>query len=91
MASAFQEYKTKKEDKIHVPVDYNNTCGSCVSGCGRKRCMTCPALNSDNSFTSSVSGKTFKVLGTQAISCNTTTVVYLIRVRGVVFSMYMYM
>ena len=74
MASAYNE-------------DYSeNTCSSgsacqsesSISRCGRKRYMTCPALDSNNSFTSSISGKTYKVLGTQAMSCNTTSVVYLI-------------
>ena len=71
MASAYNE-------------DYSeNTCSTgsqvySISRCGRKRCMTCPALDSNNSFTGSITGKTYKVLDTQAMSCNTPSVVYLI-------------
>ena len=49
--------------------------GNCsLDRCGHRRCLTCPALDNANSFTSSISGKTYKVLGYLGID---TSVVYL--------------
>ena len=55
---------------IHVAK--SNACplgSTVVSGCGHPRCLTCPSLNPSNSFTSSISGRAYKVLGTQALTC----------------------
>ena len=59
----------------------SNACplgSTAVNGCGHPRCLTCPSLNPSNSFTSSISGRAYKVLGTQALTCNTKSIVYLI-------------
>ena len=43
--------------------------GNCsIDRCGHRRCLTCPALDNANSFTSSISSKTYKVLGTRALA-----------------------
>ena len=43
--------------------------GNCsIDRCGHRRCLTCPALDNANSFVSSISSKTYKVLGTQALA-----------------------
>ena len=56
----------------------SNACkvGSCR--CGNHRCLTCSALKTGSSFTSSITGRSYKVLGKQVLSCS---VVYLITCR----------
>ena len=59
----------------------NNACEVGSSRCGQRRCLTCPALKTGSRFTSTITGRSYKVLGNQALSCSTTSVVYLITCR----------
>ena len=67
------------DDGDNVATDNACKVGSCR--CGHHRCLTCPALKTGSSFTSSITGRSYKVLGKQALSCSTTSVVYLITCR----------
>ena len=45
----------------------------------RKNCLTCPIFKPDMMFRSSVTRKTYKVIGSGDWSCSTSNVVYLVR------------
>ena len=49
-----------------------------ISKCNRKNCLTCPIFKPDPIFRSSVTGKTYKVIGPGDWSCSTSNVVYLV-------------
>ena len=49
-----------------------------VRSCSKRRCLTCPALKPESTFRSSVTGKSYKVIGTEELSCDSAGVVYLI-------------
>ena len=49
-----------------------------ISKCNRKNCLTCPIFKPETMFRSSVTGKTYKVIGSGDWSCSTSNVVYLV-------------
>ena len=50
---------------------------SCLNNCVLT-CLTCQIFKPDTTFRSSVTGKTYKVIGSGDWSCNTSNVVYLV-------------
>ena len=76
---------SKKIQVCHVPTPQTIPDPSSIedrtalaNACNRKNCLTCPIFKPDPIFRSSVTGKTYKVIGPGDWSCSTSNVVYLV-------------